>query len=335
MKIIGLDVGEKRIGVAKADLSTRIAVPVGFVNVDGSEWQEIARIARVNGATYFVLGLPRNNEGRETKQTLYVRQFAKTLVSKIPGAKVRFQDESLTSVEAEARLKRSKKKYEKGDIDTEAATIILQDFIEGFKESEATKTGAEATETNLMKKEGDRIALKTKRAKNTIKKWLIISPMATAVIIAAVVGGVVWRQNELKRREQMWAELEAQMKPDVFNFTIKPGETIFDVKENLAKVGYSEDEIEEGFNYDYANVEGLEFLDSRPAVATLEGYLLGETHEFYRDSTVVDILTTFLKGTGEVISENNLEERYAKQGLTLYEGITLASIVQKEAMPQE
>ena len=39
MRIIGLDVGEKRIGVAKADSDTRIAIPVGFILVDGNEWQ--------------------------------------------------------------------------------------------------------------------------------------------------------------------------------------------------------------------------------------------------------------------------------------------------------
>ena len=57
MRIIGLDVGEKRIGVARADSDTRIAVPVGFIDVDGSEWQEIARIARLNNTNFFVLGL--------------------------------------------------------------------------------------------------------------------------------------------------------------------------------------------------------------------------------------------------------------------------------------
>ena len=137
MRILGLDVGEKRIGVAKVDSSTRIAVPIGFVQVDGSEWQEITRLARLNNANLFVLGLPRSNEGNETAQSMYVRNFAKTLVGKIPGAKVRFQDESLTSVVAEERLKKRKKKYVKGDIDAEAAAIILQDFIEGFKEPEA------------------------------------------------------------------------------------------------------------------------------------------------------------------------------------------------------
>lgn len=97
MKIIGLDVGEKRIGVARADSSTRIAVPIGFINVDGSEWQEIAKLCRIHNTSYFVVGLPRSNEGNETAQSVYVRNFAKTLVERIPEAKVRFQDESLTS----------------------------------------------------------------------------------------------------------------------------------------------------------------------------------------------------------------------------------------------
>ena len=105
MKIIGLDVGTKRIGVAKADSSTKIAIPVGFLLTDGSEWQEIMRIANLNNTNLFVLGLPRSNEGNETAQSRYVRDFARKLVQNIPGAKIRFQDESLTSVEAENRLK--------------------------------------------------------------------------------------------------------------------------------------------------------------------------------------------------------------------------------------
>ena len=137
MRVIGLDVGEKRIGVAKADTNIRIATPVGFFNVDGTEWAMIDRIAKMNNTNFFVLGLPRSNEGNETKQSMFVRQFAKKLTEKIPNAKVRFQDESLTSVQAEERLKMRKKAYEKGDIDAEAATIILQDFVEHYKEESA------------------------------------------------------------------------------------------------------------------------------------------------------------------------------------------------------
>ena len=114
MKILGLDVGEKRIGVARVDSATRIAVPVSFIEVNGNEWQELARLTNLHNTKFFVIGLPRSNEGNETKQSLYARNFAKILTEKIPGAKIRFQDESLTSVEAESRLKSRQKKYEKG-----------------------------------------------------------------------------------------------------------------------------------------------------------------------------------------------------------------------------
>ena len=135
MKIIGLDVGEKRIGVAKVDTSTKIAVPVCTLNVDGSEWNEISKLTRLHNTNFIVLGMPRSNEGNETAQSLFVRNFAKKLVEKIPGVRIKFQDESLTSVVAEERLKARKKKYEKGEIDAEAASIILQDFVESFKPS--------------------------------------------------------------------------------------------------------------------------------------------------------------------------------------------------------
>ena len=130
MKLIGLDVGTKRIGVAKADSTTKIAVPDGFINVNGQEFAEIARLARLYSTTTFIVGLPRNNSGEETKQSLYVRQFARQLAMSIPNTRIYFEDESLTSVEAEKRLKARKKNFEKGEIDAEAATIILQDFLE-------------------------------------------------------------------------------------------------------------------------------------------------------------------------------------------------------------
>ena len=92
MRILSLDVGEKRIGVARADTSTKIAIPVETINVDGNEFEEIARLSRLYSTNFLVLGLPRSNEGNETKQSLFVRNFASVLTEKISGAKVRFQD---------------------------------------------------------------------------------------------------------------------------------------------------------------------------------------------------------------------------------------------------
>ncbi|MBR2795818.1 endolytic transglycosylase MltG [Candidatus Saccharibacteria bacterium] len=327
MRILGLDVGEKRIGVAKADSNTRIAVPVGFLLADGSEWQEIARLARLNDTNLFVLGLPRSNEGNATKQTEYVRNFAKTLMAKIPGAKISFQDESLTSVVAEERLKSRKKHYEKGEIDAEAATIILQDFLEHIGARDQYNQNLSASGAVSPQEDTGHDKKKSKR------RTRIIATVVILVVIAIVaVGGVIWiKDKRAKERAEYYAELESQMKPEVFNFTILPGETIFSIKKNLADLGYSNDEIDAGFaaNYDY------DFLRDRPEGASLEGYLYGDTHEFYRDSTVQEILDVFLKEMGKVINENNLVERYATRGLSLFEGITLASIVQKEAPSPE
>ena len=319
MRIIGLDVGEKRIGVSRVDSETRIAIPIGFIVVDGSEWNEISRIANMNSTKFFVLGLPRSNEGNETAQSLYVRNFAKTLIKKIPEAKIRFQDESLTSVEAEERLKARKKRYEKGEIDAEAATIILQDFIENFKEP----TARLPEETNVIEKEVDKVKRKTKR----VTKW--VSGVAITLILAMLaIGGAFWYKSYRdKERAEYYAKLEAEMVPEVFNFTILPGETIFEIKKNLIEVGYSENEVEEAFKADY----DFDFLKERPEGASLEGYLFGDTHEFYKSASVKEVLEKFLGEMGRVIEENELKTKYKDKGLSLFEGITLASIVQKEA----
>lgn len=313
MRVIGLDVGEKRIGVARGDMDTRIAVPVGFLLADGSEWQKLAQIAQMNGADTFVVGLPRSNEGNETAQSAYARNFANTLTEQIPGIKVVFQDESLTSVEAEERLKARKQTYDKGEIDAEAATIILQDFLE--------RPSTDDTETPLAEDENGK-----KKSKKPTK---ILSVVIILVVLALVgVAGILWiKDYRAKQRAEEYARIEAAMQADVFNFTILPGETIYDIKAKFIELGYSSAEVEEAFNanYDFA------FLKGRPVGATLEGYLFGETHEFNTGTPVKDILEKFLEGMDEVISKNNLETRYAAHGLSLFEGITLASIVQKEA----
>ena len=340
MKIIGLDVGTKRIGVARADSTTRMAVPSGFINVDGSEWTEIIKLAKLYSTNWFVLGLPRSNEGNETKQSLYVREFSKKLLQNLPDAKIRFQDESLTSVEAEERLKSRKKTYERGEIDSEAAAIILQDFLESFNKNDLNVAKKVEKNDNILinnlenakavaKKESDKVKMSAKKTKHKIKKWPVF--LVLLIIAAGTVGGffVVQkiRDHNAEERRKEYARIEAEMKAEVFSFTIRPGETIFDIKKALVEEGYSVEEVDKAFNAEY----DFDFLRKRPAGATLEGYLYGETHEFYKGVPVEDILTKYLEGMGKVISENNLEAKYAEHGLTLFEGITLASVVQKES----
>lgn len=129
--LICLDVGEKRIGVAVADLSVRIAVPFATIEVDGSEVQAIAEIVIKERADTIVVGYPRNQQGEPTAQTHFVENFAEQL--KTLDAKIVFQDESLTSVLAEQRLIAYNRPYTKGDIDAQAAAIILQDYLELYR----------------------------------------------------------------------------------------------------------------------------------------------------------------------------------------------------------
>lgn len=125
--LIALDVGERRIGVAMADTAVRIAVPYDTIEVDGDEVKTIAELVVRESAETVVVGYPRNQQGEATAQSEYAQNFADQLVD---IAKVAFQDESLTSVMAENRLKARGRPYQKGDIDKEAAAIILQDYLE-------------------------------------------------------------------------------------------------------------------------------------------------------------------------------------------------------------
>ncbi len=129
--ILALDVGEKRIGVARGDTSVRLASPLTTVLVDGSEYAAILKLCQQEQANLLVVGYPRNQSGEATQQTAYVEKVAAVLAE--TGVSIVFQDESLTSVLAEEQLKRGKRPYQKADIDALAATIILQDYLEEQK----------------------------------------------------------------------------------------------------------------------------------------------------------------------------------------------------------
>jgi putative Holliday junction resolvase len=125
--LLSLDVGTKRIGVATAETTLPIAVPLETIEVNGGEVVAIKKIVTERGVEAIVVGYPRNQKGEATEQTAIVERFVQGLGD---IARIIYQDESLTSVIAEDRLKASGKPYQKGDIDALAATIILQDYLE-------------------------------------------------------------------------------------------------------------------------------------------------------------------------------------------------------------
>lgn len=126
--LLALDVGDRRVGLALGDTVVRIAVPFGYLERGETIIRDITQIILEHHVETVVVGYPRNQSGEPTQQTAAVEAFAKELAEIDIDAELVFQDESLTSVEAERRLGRVK---DKGEIDAEAASIILQDYLEG------------------------------------------------------------------------------------------------------------------------------------------------------------------------------------------------------------
>lgn len=465
MRIIGLDVGTKRIGVAKADTSVRIAIPNGYVLVNGQEIPEILRIARLNDTNFFVVGLPRSNDGNETAQSAYARKFADTLAASMPGARIYFQDESLTSVVAEERLKKRKKNFEKGEIDAEAASIILQDFIEHYAAklaqnsavkipnqlaspaanidpsaspaatlgspevqsiiNEPTKSEPESTESPRPDRSLEKPMKKVKRILFSILiliflaglfgggyYWYSLQPVSSAncrfdsakaaaesnekesnsvceyqTIEISAGESVKQIANNLKQADlirnplafELYARinnLHAKLKTgkysfrktmsaraiakqlvngvvssDVFNLTILPGTNLLGDKgksqtgiiHQFRTLGYSEEEINQALTKHYDNpiLKGLYADETKlsnpeiPVKLALEGYLYGETYQFYNHEKLENVITTILNQFNDVVVSNQLEEKFKARGLSLREGIILASIIQKEARTED
>ena len=444
MKIIGLDVGTVMIGVARADTATKIAIPDGFINVNGQEISEIQRKLRLYNSNILVMGMPRSNNGNQTAQSEFVKQFARQVAATIPGLKIYFQDESLTSVEAERRLKARKNNYQKGEIDAESASIILQDFIERMQvalnnqQSLSPASLGEANNnsdnqnpaSNFTKEEevtSSKSSKKQPKKKSFMKKIIIALVILSTVAGLGAFGAYTWYEKQLAapknfsckfnspaaaatsegseenpdchyqkfeiktnqtigdiaenlkkaglirsdfafktylklssksakikagtyslRANLSAKEIVEQMEKgvassEVFNLTVLPGETLKEIKQKLIKLGYLSEQIDTALlkKYDSPVLKGLYDNEGKltnpaqPANVALEGYLYGETYQFYKGETVEHIFETMINQLNSVVVANHIEEKFQKRGFSLREGLILASIIQKEAHSED
>jgi putative Holliday junction resolvase len=132
--IIALDVGERRIGVAAAGQSTRLASPLTTILNDETVFESISRLLTDQHASALVVGLPRGMSGQTTKQTGVIEAFVLRL-RQHTDLPIYWQDEALTSRQAEKELAARGKPFEKGEVDALAACYILEDFLKDhFKE---------------------------------------------------------------------------------------------------------------------------------------------------------------------------------------------------------
>src|SRR5262245_32628862 len=139
MRIVGLDVGERRIGVAISDASRTLARPVGVlrsVALDAGALEQVAReVGRLageeDGVEQVGVGLPRRLDGTPNEMTPRVELFARELAV-LTHLPVVLQDERLSSREAESRLAIREKDWRarKQQLDAASAAIILQDYLD-------------------------------------------------------------------------------------------------------------------------------------------------------------------------------------------------------------
>lgn len=132
--VIALDIGHKRIGVAAAAVQAKIAQPLKTMQVDDHIIEKLVRLAEDQQAVALVIGFPRGMDGQKTAQTEAVEAFGRRLEQHV-SVPVYWQDESVTSRQAEAELEQRGKPYAKGDIDALAATYILEDFLREHPEA--------------------------------------------------------------------------------------------------------------------------------------------------------------------------------------------------------
>lgn len=124
--ILGLDYGDKRVGVAIAHTIARLPRPLTTLQHTETLFDDIGHLVQTEDVGLVVVGLPRGMDGGYTEQTRKAEAFSQQL-SAILSIPVELADETLTSVDAEGAL--GAKAHSKGDVDALAAGLILERYF--------------------------------------------------------------------------------------------------------------------------------------------------------------------------------------------------------------
>ena len=129
-KVMALDIGTKRIGIALSDYMLMLANGHSYIprEPEDSAVKKILEIAKDNNVKKIIVGLPLNMDNTLGFQAENCKDFA----SKIEGYEIIFEDERLTSEAAEENLRNKKIDFrkDKGLVDIESACIILEQYLE-------------------------------------------------------------------------------------------------------------------------------------------------------------------------------------------------------------
>jgi len=140
-RVLGIDLGARRVGLAISDPSRTLARPLATIRVSSPQdavdqvMREVARLCgEEEGLATIVVGIPRRLDGTATEQTRAAEAFLEALVASTPLPIAR-EDERLTSREAESRLAVRERDWRirKAKLDAAAAAVILQDYLDREK----------------------------------------------------------------------------------------------------------------------------------------------------------------------------------------------------------
>ena len=136
-RILGVDFGDTRTGLAVSDIRRFLASGIGYVSPGGLEKTvaKVAEIAREQRASAIVVGLPKNMDGSEGFRAERCREFAQKLRDALQNVPVAMIDERLTTMSASRYLNETGTRgaNRKGVIDTLSAQIILQNALDRLK----------------------------------------------------------------------------------------------------------------------------------------------------------------------------------------------------------
>ncbi|MBE6807270.1 MAG: Holliday junction resolvase RuvX [Ruminococcaceae bacterium] len=136
MKILAVDLGKARTGIAVSDKGERLASPVGTITeyTDERILNKVVETVKEQKAEMIVVGHPKNMDGTRGESAKRAEDFAQQL-GELTGLPVALWDERMTTVSAIGYLNQTdvRGKKRKQVVDTVAATIILQDFLDSRK----------------------------------------------------------------------------------------------------------------------------------------------------------------------------------------------------------
>jgi putative Holliday junction resolvase len=133
MRILAIDYGSKRIGLALSDPTGTLARPLPFVpaKADAQLARELAALAKKEEAHLILLGLPRHMDGSIGEAAAHVQAFAALLGQATP-VRIQLIDERLSTVQASRQLQEAGRnaRQQRGKIDSEAACVLLQGYLD-------------------------------------------------------------------------------------------------------------------------------------------------------------------------------------------------------------